>query len=138
MSNYNQQDKQPLFCKKCGGSGFYYPAAEENTGNWDKFDKWNRLQAFDPKFGVPHWWVCPSHPKGLEHRRKIEDDRLIGSGQSTIEKSLDLDNAYKHSSNVSVMDEIVKLNTRFTMLEDDIKRVEHLLNILIQRTEPVG
>lgn len=128
---------QPDSCKKCGDSGFYYPNPYDET-KFDKLDKFGNIVAFDPKYNTPHWYVCPSNPKGLENRRKIEDSRKIGSGQSTIEKSLDLEKAYEDSSKVSVMDEIVKLNARFTMIENDIKRIEHLLNVLVQRTEPVG
>ena len=125
---------QPDSCKKCGDSGFYYPNPYDET-KFDKLDKFGNIVAFDPKYNVPHWYVCPSNPKGLENRRKIEDSRKVGSGQSTIEKSIEVfsEGPKWDPNKLGPLTEERLQNLEATMAE-----LYRMLKILVQRTEPVG
>lgn len=131
--SWGEREYQPSTCKKCGDSGFYYPNPWDNTGKFDKIDHYEKVIAFDPKYNVPHWYVCPSNPKGLENRRKIEDSRKIGSGQSTIEKSLETVVPQTPSSSSNQNND-----TQLNKILEELTELKRMVRILVQRTEPVG
>jgi hypothetical protein len=69
MSN-QQTGFQPLVCKKCGQGGLYHPSVNDNIEPWERIDKFGNVQAFEPEFNVPHWYICSVNPQGKEHRQK--------------------------------------------------------------------
>lgn len=77
---------QPLTCKKCGGGGFYHPSEEEDTGSWNRIDKFGNVNSFEKPFEVPHWYVCPATPQGTEHRQKMQEQLTRDQQEYVMQK----------------------------------------------------
>lgn len=63
-------ERDPDYCNRCGEMGFYYPSSTESTSPWKKINK-DRIVAFDPRYRVPHWYVCSATPHGTEQARRL-------------------------------------------------------------------
>jgi len=133
MSNPSHSGFQPLVCKKCGQGGLYHPSVQDNTEPWERIDKFGQVQAFEPVFCVPHWYICPSNDRGKDNRKKrlekmtqdqqaqvlekerelMEQKKALPYGQKVLpsEKLTDIDRAITEKVHVIelLLDEIKKL-----------------------------
>ena len=65
-------ERAPDHCRKCGEMGFYYPVSDEETKPFKRINEHTKeIEAFNPRFKTPHWYVCSQTPKGLANSRRL-------------------------------------------------------------------
>lgn len=122
-------NQKPDNCKKCGASGFYYPQSEGDEENgWPKVDKWGNIEAFDPKYRVPHWYVCQANSRSKENIDKLNKQRSITTS-TAIPKTEDSNTVkVNYFKNVVFSPDIVaQIIIKMQVIELSITEIKQLL-----------
>lgn len=124
---------QPLTCKKCGYGGFYHPSEEEDTSPWHRIDKFGNVNSFEKPFLVPHWYVCPATPQGIEHRQKMleqlrsdQQEYVMMKDRERIEKKVALPHGQKLLPSEKLTDHDRSIAEKIHVIElliDEIKDI---------------